>query len=100
MFLDDGKGLFWVLEEEAEVQQDDLLTLSGCDPDAGCEGIRDLLDLGDGLVGVVIGGPEVTSVRWIYKGVQFDVLGPSASLSLAEVRDIAQAIAKEAQAVG
>jgi hypothetical protein len=88
----DARGLFWVLQQPAEVAQQDLLALLQCEEDAGCEGTRDRLDLGAGVIGVVIGGPDVTSVRWIYDGVQFDILGPADTLSITGVTDLAMEV--------
>jgi hypothetical protein len=98
MFNGDASlGLFWVLEQPAEVQPDELLSLLDCKPEEGCEGTRAAVDLSGGVVGVVVADSEVMSVRWIFNGVQFDVIGPASTLSEEEVTQLADTVAGSAQ---
>ena len=99
MFNNDGtQSLFWILEQPAEVQPEELLSLARpCDPEKECEGTWTAVDLGGGVQGVLIAGPEAMSIRWIFGGVQFDVIGPADSLSSEEVKQVAETVASEAQ---
>jgi hypothetical protein len=70
-------GRFWVIEAVSQTSQEELESLTSCDPAAGCEGSWTIVGLPRGIRGLLIEGPVATSVVWLERDRRFDVIGPS-----------------------
>jgi hypothetical protein len=70
-------GRFWVIEAVRQTTQEELESLTSCDPAAGCEGSWTIVGLPRGIRGLLIEGPVATSVVWLESDRRFDVIGPS-----------------------
>jgi hypothetical protein len=77
VYEDPTHGTYWVIEEVSQTSQEELESLTECEPAADCEGSWTLAQLPRGIRGVLVEGPIATSVMWLEGERRFDVVGPS-----------------------
>jgi hypothetical protein len=77
VYDDPSHGRYWVIEAVSQTTQEELESLTSCDPAAGCEGSWTIVGLPRGIRGLLIEGPVATSVVWLETDRRFDVIGPS-----------------------
>lgn len=75
MFSGPKLGRFNLIESMSQTTQQELEGLSRCS--GGCEGNWELVDLPEGIRGVLFEGPATTGVIWLRKETRFDLVGPT-----------------------
>jgi hypothetical protein len=96
VYQHESYGSFGMLQRTAQLAEAELLSWADCDPEAGCEGTWTKVDLGGGRAGILIEGPEATSVVWLDGKVRFDVVGPSVTFAKQAALDVASSVASVA----
>jgi hypothetical protein len=84
-------GHFWLMEEPTLMTQAELEGLAGCDPSTGCEGTWEVVELSQGIRGLLIAGSGSVGVMWLRDGVRFDLMGPPDTLTIDEAISAATA---------